>query len=121
MRTCYFPDPSRKKLYLEKGEWIESIRIPIQGPEDRYFFYKLTKNRSSEMAVVNVAINLKWQQETEGYEALTCVGGMFPKPCLLGPRCGDPLWDGQHKGGCEGLRRKLPEGDGVREGPSHRL
>ncbi len=88
VRTCYFPDPSRKKLYLEKGEWIESIRIPIQGPEDRYFFYKLTKNRSSEMAVVNVAINLKWQQETEGYEALTCVGGMFPKPCLLGRGAG---------------------------------
>ena len=81
VKTCFYGETMEKKLFLEGGEWIRSVRIRKQKTGERGLFYKLTRNRSSELAIVNIAAAVR--QSVSGLQIRTSVGGVFPKPLLF--------------------------------------
>lgn len=81
VKTCFYGDTMQKKLFLEEGEWIRSVRVRKQKTGEKGLFCKLTKNRSSELAVVNIAASVR--QSGSGLGIRAGVGGVFPKPRLF--------------------------------------
>ena len=81
VNTCFYGETMQKKLYLEAGEWIRSVQIRKQKADEKGLFYKLTRNRSSEMAVVNLAAIVR--QSEAGWRLRASAGGVFPKPRLF--------------------------------------
>lgn len=81
VKTCFYGETMQKKLFLETGEWIKSIQIRKQKANEKGLFYKLTRNRSSEMAIVNIAAEVR--QSEAGSRIRASVGGVFPKPRLF--------------------------------------
>lgn len=84
VRTCFYPDPCRSRLTLLPGEIIEEIRIPVQSLEERSGFYKLTKNRSSDMAVLNAAMKGELDEDGRIQGFSFCAGGVFAAPVCPG-------------------------------------
>ncbi len=81
VRTCFYGETTWKKLFLTEGEWIRAVRIRKQKAGEKGLFYKLTRNRSSEMATVNIAALVR--QSESGLSVRAGVGGVFPKPRLF--------------------------------------
>ncbi|MCH3917973.1 MAG: FAD binding domain-containing protein [Spirochaetia bacterium] len=80
VRTCFFPETTRHKLMLENGEMISSVSVPVQGADQRYFFRKLTRNRSSDMAILNCTMIADMNAEGSFGSLHVCLGGAFPSP-----------------------------------------
>lgn len=78
VKTCFYGETMQKKLFLEDGEWIRSVRVRKQKNDENGLFYKLTRNRSSELAVVNIAAQIR--RTGPALRVRVCVGGVFPKP-----------------------------------------
>ncbi|MFA9463410.1 MAG: xanthine dehydrogenase family protein subunit M [Velocimicrobium sp.] len=92
VRSCFFSETTKRKLMLNEDEIIRSIEIPKQNPNYSYLFYKLTQNRSSDLAIVNMAMTGEKNKEGIITQLNICMGGLFPKPicfdawkdCLIG-------------------------------------
>ena len=69
-----------KKLTLQPGEIIEEIEIPVQTPGQQSYFFKLTPNRSSDMATLNLAMTGELDEQGRIKEVDFCMGGAFPRP-----------------------------------------
>ena len=80
VRTCFYANPSVKKLTLQPGEIIEEIEIPVQTPGQQSYFFKLTPNRSSDMATLNLAMTGELDEQGRIKEVDFCMGGAFPRP-----------------------------------------
>lgn len=80
VRTCFYANPSVKKLTLQPGEIIEEIEIPVQTPGQRSYFFKLTPNRSSDMATLNLAMTGELDEQGRIKAVDFCMGGAFPRP-----------------------------------------
>ncbi len=80
VRTCFYANPSAKKLTLQPGEIIEEIEIPVQDSLQRTYFYKLTPNRSSDMATLNLAMIGELDEQGKIKAVDFCMGGVFPRP-----------------------------------------
>lgn len=80
VRTCFYADPRIKKLTLQPGEIIEAIELPFQKPDEHSCFIKLTPNRSSDMATLNLAMTGGLDEKGCIKSVDFCMGGAFPRP-----------------------------------------
>lgn len=80
VRTCFYANPASKKLTLQSGEIIEEIEIPIQKLSQKSYFFKLTPNRSSDMATLNLAMTGDVDEQGKIKAVDFCMGGAFPRP-----------------------------------------
>lgn len=83
VRTCYYSDPTEKKLILEPGEMICGIRIPFPKPGTGHWFYKLTQNRTIGMAVMNLSMTVEPDERGKARRIRLSAGGIFPRPVCL--------------------------------------
>lgn len=74
--TCFFPDPAKKKLTLKPGELIKFIRIPKKDQGERNLFFKLTKNRSGDPGIMNMAMAGSVEKERITDFSMS-LGGLF--------------------------------------------
>lgn len=81
--SCYYTNPCEKKLILNRGEWISRIIIHTQQNDEKSYFYKLTDNQSSNLAIVNLAMTTRKTGSGPVYVVKVSIGGMFPKPKLF--------------------------------------
>lgn len=80
VRTCFYANPTNKKLTLQPGEIIEKIEIPVQDLLEKSYFFKLTPNHSSDMATLNLAMTGKMDEQGRIAAVDFCMGGAFPRP-----------------------------------------
>ena len=80
VRTCFYANPASKKLTLQPGEIIEEIEIPVQELSQKSCFFKLTPNRSSDMATLNLAMTGGLDEQGKIKAVDFCMGGAFPRP-----------------------------------------
>ncbi len=90
VKTCYFANPCEKKLTLAAGEIIASVTIPSQKEQEKWQFYKLTQNRSSALAILNMAARMRTEAGIITEFSL-CVGGVFPRPDCLEQYSGEVI------------------------------
>ena len=90
VRTCYFPDAAAKKTVLEPDELVVSIIVPVPPDGARWLFHKLTRTQSIGLARLNIALLAADPVKGTGLltekpinEITACMGGLFPKPCVL--------------------------------------
>lgn len=88
VRTCYYGNPAEKKLTLAPGGIIRQIRVPYPEPGTKHWFYKLTPNRTTGMAVMNLAVTVQRNGKGEAERIRLSPGGIFPRAVCLETRRG---------------------------------
>lgn len=72
----FFKGP--RKTVMKSGELLKEILVPPPEPNDSHAFLKYSRMGSVDIAIVNVAVKIRLEEDHKCKEASICLGGVAP-------------------------------------------